>query len=214
MTLSARRAAKCRGNCGPPLPRADAGGTQLPQPRDLRPLANAGPEIASAARRESTGETAFSPVPLRRIAASFASSIRAFKLKAHLQPCAIILKASKAVGEIQNVGRDLLLCLHRGFRALALRKHKKPLGTHLPAEFLCQGAYIQRLFVCLLRLSPSIRKAFMESVCDSLFSCSHSQISRSVLRLRLKRRSRFFSPFPIIIFHRRSVFRLFRASNS
>ncbi len=34
---------------------------------------------------------------------------------------------------------------------------------------------------------PSIRKAFMESVCVALFSCSHSQISRSVLRLRLKR---------------------------
>ena len=100
---------------------------------------------------ESTGETAFSPVPLRRIAASFASSIRAFKLKAHLQPCAIILKASKAVGKIQDVGRDVILCPHRGFRALALRKHKKPLGTQLPAEFLCQGAYIQRLFVCLLR---------------------------------------------------------------
>ena len=170
MTLSARRAAKCRGNCGPPLPGADAGGTQLPQPRDLRPLANAGPEIASAARRESTGETAFSPVPLRRIAASSAPPIRAFKLIAAPKPRAIILKASEAVGEIQDVGRDLRLCLHRGFRAVTLRKHKKPLGTQLPADLFCQGAYIQRLFVCLLRLSPSIRKAFMESVCDSLFS--------------------------------------------
>ena len=168
----------------------------------------------SAAKCRGTEDAAASPVPLRRIAASSASPIRAFKLIAAPKLRAIILKASKAVGEIQNVGRDVIACLHRGFRAFALRKRKKPLGTHFPAEFLCQGAYIQRLFVCLLRLSPSIRKAFMESVCDSLFSCSHSQISRSVLRLRLKRRSRFFSPFPIIIFHRRSVFRLFRASSS
>ena len=167
----------------------------------------------SAAKCRGTRETAFSPVPLRRIAASSVPSIHACKMKAVVIRHAFKLQASKAVGEIQNVGRDFLR-LHRGFRALALRKHKKPLGTHLPAEYFCQGAYIQRLFVCLLRLSPSIRKAFMESVCDSLFLCSHSQISRSVLRERSKRRSRFFSPFPIIIFHRRSVFRLFRASNS
>ena len=51
-----------RGNCGPPLPGADAGGTQLPQPRDLRPLANAGPEIANCGKADR--RRCASPEPL------------------------------------------------------------------------------------------------------------------------------------------------------
>jgi len=40
-----------RGNCGLPLPVADAGNPQFPQPHDSRPQANAGPGIVIAARR-------------------------------------------------------------------------------------------------------------------------------------------------------------------
>ena len=46
------QAAKYRGNCGPLLPGADAGGTQFPPPHGFRAQANAGPEAVIAARRE------------------------------------------------------------------------------------------------------------------------------------------------------------------
>ena len=203
MPLSARRAAKCRG----------------------------------------TEDAAASPVPLRRIAASSAPPIHACKMKAVVTwTCFQIAsikscwrnpecrqgfppppspwipgfrppEAQKAAGYASPGRVPLPGRVHPAAFRLPPKSRWARSSRQISSARACASSGFSFASCAISFRRPSIRKAFMESVCDSLFSCSHSQISRSVLRDRSKRSRNVFSLF-LMLHHSSLRFRLFSASSS